>query len=77
MNYLPCATSYREEEEEKKHRIPESEVPIMEKSKNPIYYPEIMHAAEMSCTLCGKHSEVRFKHGFVCEDCLNYVKTNC
>ncbi len=46
----------------------------MKQCENLIYYPEIMCAAEMSCSLCGKHSDVKFKHGYVCEDCLKYVK---
>ncbi len=46
----------------------------MKKLKHPIYYPEIICAAEMPCSLCGQHSELQFKHGFVCEDCLEYVK---
>ncbi|HOA42982.1 MAG: hypothetical protein QM289_01530 [Bacillota bacterium] len=47
----------------------------IEKTKKTICYPEIICAAEMSCTLCGKHNSQRFKHGYICEECLVYVKT--
>ncbi len=56
------------------HRIPESEEWIMIKKHSSVYYPEIICADVMPCSLCGQHSELQFKHGYVCEDCLIYVK---
>jgi len=32
-------------------------------------------AALYTCTLCGKPGEIFFKNAFVCEDCINYIKS--
>lgn len=48
----------------------------MKKAGNSIYDPQFKEAEGLLCSLCGKQKGIPFKDSAVCEDCLEYVKSN-
>lgn len=48
----------------------------MKRTGKLIYYADLNAAEELVCSLCGKQGGICFKNAVICEDCLEYVKTN-
>lgn len=48
-------------------------IDIMEKSEKK--QPDAPHAPDCNCSLCGKrYHNIAFKSGYVCEECVGYIK---